>query len=170
MEITSINIFPMGNFHRPSGAMNFIFQSGRDLEEYMEFISVCHHTTCSDLTFMKGFYSGLPNPEWVYQLHHVDWGILFYRMRRWSGFFDASLQPQVTSVTTRDLDPTPTVDKEPEPTADLETQLMPATKPEPAASQARKRSLRSHLTSCVSRLSYPCQWVLVELEEEEWLR
>ncbi len=60
LELASINVAPKGGGNSHSGATIFIFQDGRDLEEFVEdFVNHCHLTTCDDLTLMEGFWCGL---------------------------------------------------------------------------------------------------------------
>ncbi|KAL0187271.1 hypothetical protein M9458_018941, partial [Cirrhinus mrigala] len=42
------------------GKTIFIFQDGRDLEDYVEeFISISHLASCDDVCLMEGFWCGL---------------------------------------------------------------------------------------------------------------
>ncbi|XP_050958718.1 uncharacterized protein LOC127160104 [Labeo rohita] len=149
MEIASINVAPMGNSPRTSGATIFIFQDCRDMEEYVEkFLSICYRATCSEITLMEGFWVGLDNESrMVMPRGNSCWTLTEYiNFALWvEGSFTVgeveedsatSVQPHLPSITTPKPDPapTPTVEMEPEPTANRETQPMPATEPEPAAS------------------------------------
>lgn len=56
MSIGAINIAPLGNLNRPGETIVFIFQDGRNLEEYVEeFTEICHLARCDDITLMEGF-------------------------------------------------------------------------------------------------------------------
>lgn len=60
MKSITINIAPMGRFFKPNRAMIFIFQGGRDLEEYREeFINASHLAVCNDIMLTEGFWIGL---------------------------------------------------------------------------------------------------------------
>lgn len=60
MEIAAINIHPGGKAGQSSERIVFLFQNGKRLEEYVEeFLDTCHHTTCSGLALMEGFWVGL---------------------------------------------------------------------------------------------------------------
>lgn len=59
MEIGSINVAPVWS----SGATMFIFQNGRDMEEYVEeFLSVCHRATASVQPHLPSITTPEPDP------------------------------------------------------------------------------------------------------------
>ncbi|XP_073679963.1 uncharacterized protein [Garra rufa] len=60
MKLASINVRPRRGNAIPDGYTTFIFQDGRDLEDYVEeFISICHLASCDDVCLMEGFWCGL---------------------------------------------------------------------------------------------------------------
>lgn len=140
-----------------------------------EFISVSHHTTCDNLTLMEKFRSGLDDEIWMVMPkgdscwtlgEYINFALWVngssFTVDKVEADFVPSVQSHYTSLTTPAPEPKPTVDKEPEPTAERETQLMPTTDTvsEPTSQQPRppwRKTLRSHLTRCVSRLLHLCQ-------------
>ncbi|KAL0199245.1 hypothetical protein M9458_007785, partial [Cirrhinus mrigala] len=60
MKLASINVPPRRGDAILGGKTIFIFQDGRDLEDYVEeFISICHLASCDDVCLMEGFWCGL---------------------------------------------------------------------------------------------------------------
>ncbi|XP_073677634.1 collagen alpha-1(XII) chain-like [Garra rufa] len=60
MKLASINVRPRRGNAILEGYTTFIFQDGRDLEDYVEeFISICHLASCDDVCLMEGFWCGL---------------------------------------------------------------------------------------------------------------
>ncbi|KAI2654669.1 Disintegrin and metalloproteinase domain-containing protein 29 [Labeo rohita] len=60
MKLASINVPPRRRDAILEGRTIYIFQDGRDLEDYVEeFISICHLASCDDVCLMEGFWCGL---------------------------------------------------------------------------------------------------------------
>ncbi|KAL0160503.1 hypothetical protein M9458_044228, partial [Cirrhinus mrigala] len=60
MELASIIVVPRRGNTILEGINIFIFQNGRDLEDYVEeFVGICHHAKCDDVCLMEGFRCGL---------------------------------------------------------------------------------------------------------------
>ncbi|XP_050959910.1 uncharacterized protein LOC127161286 [Labeo rohita] len=60
MKLASINVPPRRRDAILGGRTIYIFQDGRDLEDYVEeFISICHLANCDDVCLMEGFWCGL---------------------------------------------------------------------------------------------------------------
>ncbi|KAL0202454.1 hypothetical protein M9458_000472, partial [Cirrhinus mrigala] len=56
MDLASINVAPRRGNTILEGFTVFIFQNGRDLEDYVE---ECHRAICDDVCLMEGFRCGL---------------------------------------------------------------------------------------------------------------
>ncbi|KAL0149713.1 hypothetical protein M9458_054996 [Cirrhinus mrigala] len=69
MNLASINIVPRRGNTTLKVFTIFIFQNGRDLEDYMEeFVDTCHRASCDDVCLMEGFRCGLDD-----DLRHATW-------------------------------------------------------------------------------------------------
>ncbi|KAL0176455.1 hypothetical protein M9458_028785, partial [Cirrhinus mrigala] len=62
------------------GTTVFIFQNGRQLEDYVEeFINTCHHASCDDICLKGGFWCGLDdNIRFVLPRGDVHWTLNDY--------------------------------------------------------------------------------------------
>ncbi|KAL0166713.1 hypothetical protein M9458_038557 [Cirrhinus mrigala] len=144
MNLASINVVPRRGNTILEGITIFIFQNGRDLEDYVEeFVSTCHRASCNEVCLMEGFRCGLDNdlrfimprgdPCWTRQsyINFAFWtnGSMFTLGEAEED--SALVQPHLADVSQRDPEPSPPLPRlaepEPEPTADGE--------PEPRATE-----------------------------------
>ncbi|KAI2662215.1 Unconventional myosin-XV [Labeo rohita] len=135
MKLASINVSPRRGDAILGGKTIFIFQDGRDLEDYVEeFISICHLASCDDVCLMEGFWCGLDDDlRFVMPKGEPCWTLTQYiniLLSTWGSelCLDEAeedydpIQPHLADVSQHDpepsLSPPRHAEHEPEPTAD----------------------------------------------------
>ncbi|ROL43770.1 hypothetical protein DPX16_4604 [Anabarilius grahami] len=130
------------------GGAVFVFQSGRDLELYVEeFLTICHHATCDNVCLMEGFWCVLDEDlHFVMPRGDPCWTLVSYiNFALWTSGSEFTVseakdsrslvQPHPTDVSQADPEHSPPAPitmetTTPEPPADGE--LTPAARMEPA--------------------------------------
>ncbi|KAL0191910.1 hypothetical protein M9458_010206, partial [Cirrhinus mrigala] len=132
----------------------FIFQNGRDLEDYVEeFVGTCHRASCDDVCLMEGFKCGLDDDlRFAMPCGDPCWTLLSYiNFTLWTNgsTFTVSeaeedsklVQPHLADVSQHDPEPSQPpprlTEPEPEPTPDGEPEPR-ATEPSPLGVTARE--------------------------------
>ncbi|KAL0158651.1 hypothetical protein M9458_046727, partial [Cirrhinus mrigala] len=153
MNLASINVVPRRGNAILEGFTIFIFQNGRDLENYVEeFVGTCHCASCDDVC-LEGFRCGLDDdlcfvtpygdPCWTLQscINFALWknGSMFTLGEAEE---DSNLvQPYLADVSQHDPEPSQPpprlAEPEPEPTTDGESELR-ATEPSAKGAIAQK--------------------------------
>ncbi|KAL0187276.1 hypothetical protein M9458_018946, partial [Cirrhinus mrigala] len=147
MNLASINVVPRRGNTILEGITIFIFQNGRDLEDYVEeFVSTCHRASCDDVCLMEGLRCGLDD-DLCFVMPHGDpcWTLQSYiNFALWTNGStftlgeaeedSALVQPHLADVSQHDPEPSPPpprlAEPEPEPIADGEPEPR-ATEPSP---------------------------------------
>ncbi|KAI2647746.1 hypothetical protein H4Q32_023971 [Labeo rohita] len=147
MNIASINVVPRRGNTILGGITIFIFQNGRDLEDYVEeFVDTCHSASCDDVCLMEGFRCGLDD-DLRFVMPHRDpcWTLQNYiNLALWMSGSTFTLgeaeedrdlvQPHLADVSQQDPEPSPPpprlAEPEPEPIVDGEPEPR-ATEPSP---------------------------------------
>ncbi|KAL0185258.1 hypothetical protein M9458_020955, partial [Cirrhinus mrigala] len=154
MDLASINVTPRRDNTILEGIAIFIFQNGRDLEDYVEeFVGTCHHASCDNVCLMEGFRCGLDHDfRFVMPRGDPGWNLQSYiNFELWINgstftFSEAEedselVQPHLADVSQQDPEPSQTTpqltEPEPEPTADREPEPR-ATVPSPTEATARE--------------------------------
>ncbi|KAL0180485.1 hypothetical protein M9458_022891, partial [Cirrhinus mrigala] len=137
MSLASINVIPRRGNIILEGFTIFIFQNGRDLEDYVEeFVGTCHRASCNDVCLMEGCRCGLDDDlHFVMPCGNPSWTLLSYiSFALWTNGStftvseaeedSALIQPHLADVLQHDPEPSPPpprlVEPEPEPTMDRE--------------------------------------------------
>ncbi|KAL0165109.1 hypothetical protein M9458_040862, partial [Cirrhinus mrigala] len=193
MDLASINIVPRRGNTILEGFTIFIFQNGRDLEDYVEeFVNTCHRASCDNVCLMKGFRCGLDDdlrfvmprgdPCWTLQsyINFALWtnGSMFTLDEAEE---DTKLvQPHFADVSQHDPEPSQPpprlAEPEPEPTADGEseprvtvssprgaTAQKIATKPEPSLSDQVQLPALNNMPAWISHPPSLCYLLLLAL-------
>ncbi|KAL0192210.1 hypothetical protein M9458_010506, partial [Cirrhinus mrigala] len=135
MNLASINIVPRRGNTILEGFTIFIFQNGRDLDDYVEeFVDTCHRASCDDVCLMEGFRCGLVDdlrfimprgdPCWTLQ-SYINFALWTNRSTFTLGKAKEDtklIHPHLTDVSQHDPEPSQPpprlAEPEPEPTVD----------------------------------------------------
>ncbi|KAL0162119.1 hypothetical protein M9458_041515, partial [Cirrhinus mrigala] len=139
MKLASINVPPRRGNAILGGKTIFIFQDGRDLEDYVEeFISISHLASCDDVCLMEGFWCGLDDD-------------LRFVMPKAEEDYDP-IQPHLADVSQHDPEPSLSsprhAEHEPEPTADGSHATSATQEPSPIG--ATERAIATELEEFAS--------------------
>ncbi|KAL0151939.1 hypothetical protein M9458_052746, partial [Cirrhinus mrigala] len=154
MNLASVNAIPGNGNTILEDFTIFIFQNGRDLEDYVEeSVGPCHHASCDDVCLMKGFRCGLDDDlRFVMPRGDPCWTLLSYiNFALWTNGSTFTvgeaeedrklIQPHLADVSHHDPEPSQPLpqlaEPEPEPTADGKPELR-ATEPSPLGVTARE--------------------------------
>ncbi|KAL0177314.1 hypothetical protein M9458_026208, partial [Cirrhinus mrigala] len=165
MKLASINVPPRRGNAILGGKTIYIFQDGRDLEDYVEeFISISHLASCDDVCLMEGFWCGLDDDlRFVMPKGEPCWTLTQYiniLLSAWGSelCLDEAeedydpIQPHLADVSQHDPEPSLSsprhAEHEPEPTADG-SHVTSATQ-EPSPIGATERAIAAELEELAS--------------------
>ncbi|KAL0157415.1 hypothetical protein M9458_048661, partial [Cirrhinus mrigala] len=135
MDLASVNVAPRRGNTILEGFTIFIFQNGRDLEDYVEeFVGTCHCAICDDVCLMEGFRCGLDD-DLRFALPDGD---PCWTLQQYINLVLCACGSTYTVGEAEEDNNLPTADGEPEPRA---TAHEIATEPEPSESnQVREQA------------------------------
>ncbi|KAL0204310.1 hypothetical protein M9458_002328, partial [Cirrhinus mrigala] len=165
MKLASINVPPRRGNAILGGKTIFIFQDGRDLEDYVEeFISISHLASCDDVCLMEGFWCGLDDDlRFVMPKGEPCWTLTQYiniLLSTWGSelCLDEAeedydpIQPHLADVSQHDPEPSLSsprhAEHEPEPTADGSHATSATQEPSPIG--ATERAIATELEEFAS--------------------